>query len=460
VIYTNWDKISPVLEAVGKRFQEALGPKIQAIIEKVKAILTELWNGPLGSLVRGAMSLLGEFAAIFSRVFGEVVVRVLGAAMEFVSGALGIALDLLRGIGQFLTGDFSGAWESMKSVVVGVFHTVVGMAESLLPGVTEAVRKMYNGVKTWLMDKLGAVFNWVGDKVQGVTNFFKDMYVAVVGNSYVPDMVDEIGQHMARLQTLMVDPARKATQSVTEAARQMASDVSALLDRLFPEIAEMRSQMADLALLEKSGLTGAALTQARLRVLGAGGDAPISEGLLNTGPLTDTIKDFDKVLDAMGDKAKVQTVRVAQTFKDMADSVVSSLQRLVGSLKGGSFLDILGAVIGLGTQLGQLGVFGKSIQTNLNKPIPGYANGTNYAPGGLSLVGERGPELVNLPRGAGVMSNRELRSLGGTSVQVIPSPYFDVVVDGRIVQASPAVANAGAMQAQAMAGRSARRRVR
>jgi len=182
--------------------------------------------------------------------------------------------------------------------------------------------------------------------------------------------------------------------------------------------------------------------------------------LLNTGPLTDTIKDFDKVLDAMGDKAKVQTVRVAQTFKDMADSVVSSLQRLVGSLKGGGFLDILGAVIGLGTQLGQLGVFGKSIQTNLNKPIPGYANGTNYAPGGLSLVGERGPELVNLPRGAGVMSNRELRSLGGTSVQVIPSPYFDVVVDGRIVQASPAVANAGAMQAQAMAGRSARRRVR
>ncbi|AEG52582.1 phage tail length tape measure family protein [Sinorhizobium meliloti] len=37
-----------------------------------------------------------------------------------------------------------------------------------------------------------------------------------------------------------------------------------------------------------------------------------------------------------------------------------------------------------------------------------FANGTNYAPGGLSVVGERGPELVNLPQGSGVMSNHKL----------------------------------------------------
>jgi hypothetical protein len=34
--------------------------------------------------------------------------------------------------------------------------------------------------------------------------------------------------------------------------------------------------------------------------------------------------------------------------------------------------------------------------------IPGFAGGTNSAPGGLALVGEKGPELVNLPRGASV----------------------------------------------------------
>jgi tape measure domain-containing protein len=46
-----------------------------------------------------------------------------------------------------------------------------------------------------------------------------------------------------------------------------------------------------------------------------------------------------------------------------------------------------------------------------------FARGTGYAPGGLSLVGEQGPELINLPRGSQVYSNpktnRMLDSMGG-----------------------------------------------
>jgi hypothetical protein len=34
--------------------------------------------------------------------------------------------------------------------------------------------------------------------------------------------------------------------------------------------------------------------------------------------------------------------------------------------------------------------------------LAGFADGTDFAPGGLALVGERGPELVNLPRGSKV----------------------------------------------------------
>jgi|GEM_PF-2319172 len=43
--------------------------------------------------------------------------------------------------------------------------------------------------------------------------------------------------------------------------------------------------------------------------------------------------------------------------------------------------------------------------------IAGFAGGTNFAPGGLSIVGERGPELVNLPRGAQVIPNHLLNGL-------------------------------------------------
>ena len=46
--------------------------------------------------------------------------------------------------------------------------------------------------------------------------------------------------------------------------------------------------------------------------------------------------------------------------------------------------------------------------------VPGFAQGTNFAPGGLALVGEQGPELVKLPRGSQVTPNNELqRAMGG-----------------------------------------------
>ncbi len=51
--------------------------------------------------------------------------------------------------------------------------------------------------------------------------------------------------------------------------------------------------------------------------------------------------------------------------------------------------------------------------------VPGFAQGTNFAPGGMALVGERGPELVSLPRGSQVTPNNRLSGMmGGSNVTV------------------------------------------
>lgn len=46
-----------------------------------------------------------------------------------------------------------------------------------------------------------------------------------------------------------------------------------------------------------------------------------------------------------------------------------------------------------------------------NISIPGFANGVRDFSGGIAMVGEKGPELVYLPRGANVYSNTETRQL-------------------------------------------------
>lgn len=51
----------------------------------------------------------------------------------------------------------------------------------------------------------------------------------------------------------------------------------------------------------------------------------------------------------------------------------------------------------------------------LGVSIPGYANGTQYFRGGTALVGERGPELVNLPGGSKVTNNTNTKKVLNSS---------------------------------------------
>jgi hypothetical protein len=77
----------------------------------------------------------------------------------------------------------------------------------------------------------------------------------------------------------------------------------------------------------------------------------------------------------------------------------------------------LGGVVGGGSGGGG-GLLSSALRWG--KDLLGFAGGTNSAPGGLSLVGERGPEILNLPKGSQVIpaaqSLAALRGGGGNSM--------------------------------------------
>lgn len=77
-----------------------------------------------------------------------------------------------------------------------------------------------------------------------------------------------------------------------------------------------------------------------------------------------------------------------------------------GGSSGGSILSLLG----LGATHGVNAVGGTGLSLTATGGM--YASGTDYAKGGLSLVGENGPELLNIPRGSQVIPNDVLRSGG------------------------------------------------
>lgn len=115
---------------------------------------------------------------------------------------------------------------------------------------------------------------------------------------------------------------------------------------------------------------------------------------------------FSSVVD--GSKSAVEAV--GDLLKSLGQMLINQgFQALIGGLFGGG-----GG--GMGGIFGGLFGGGGGLKLGFNG-IPGFADGTNFAPGGLALVGERGPELVNLPRGSQVIPNDELGG-GGTTISI------------------------------------------
>lgn len=63
-------------------------------------------------------------------------------------------------------------------------------------------------------------------------------------------------------------------------------------------------------------------------------------------------------------------------------------------------------------------------------PYEGYANGTNNAPGGLAWVGEKGPELMYVPKGASITPNNQINQIQQPIIHVHPAAVY---LDGRIL---------------------------
>jgi phage-related tail protein len=90
------------------------------------------------------------------------------------------------------------------------------------------------------------------------------------------------------------------------------------------------------------------------------------------------------------------------------------------------------------------------------------AHGTDFAPGGLAVVGERGPEIVNLPRGSQVIPNHRIGMVAnqnsapanihvtfGTSVDNNGNilPFVESVTQKNISRAVPRIVGAAVTEA-------------
>ncbi len=212
-------QIMPVLEEWGATVAEVLGPKITPLIDAAKSLFASLGAALVGLFGKGG-SLEGPL-----QFFLDIATRVFNGVVSVVGTQIEVLTDILNALAALFRGDFSAMFGYLKEAAVTMAAGIVRAFSAMFPEVVSWVQKTWQGVKTWLVDKFVEIVSAVQKKIAAVTGFFKDMWDAVVGHSYVPDMVDGIRDHFARLDAEMVKPALKATAEVEAAFARMHARV-------------------------------------------------------------------------------------------------------------------------------------------------------------------------------------------------------------------------------------------
>lgn len=124
---------------------------------------------------------------------------------------------------------------------------------------------------------------------------------------------------------------------------------------------------------------------------------------------TNGLKDAQKNL-GKEDSARKTMEKTADKGRSLADAMSSAANKIG---------DVIGKLRELGNSKGGKAVRGQILRS---VGLPAFAGGTNYAPGGLSVVGEEGPELVDLPRGSKVYPHKE-------SMRMASNPQFNISIN-------------------------------
>lgn len=116
----------------------------------------------------------------------------------------------------------------------------------------------------------------------------------------------------------------------------------------------------------------------------------VTDSINEIDKLANKIANFDKKSDSEKRASSSQRKKEQENFYNANKSEIDAISR---------------------RQNVDLGVAQEMLRENLYSGIPKYARGTRNHPGGLAILGELGPELVNLPKGSQVYSHQESKNI-------------------------------------------------
>lgn len=212
LLYQNFDTIkekaievfshfSPLLEVVKAAFQNLMD-SVEPILESLKT----LWESLVPLLEKIGVIVGAVVAVAFGVLIGVFngVVATVGPIINAFINLVDHAVNMVNAIVALFTGDFAGAWEFLQDAAQSSVDFFVNLFTGLI--------------------------DFVMGFVDAIVGFFHGLYMTLVGNSIIPDMVNGIVDWFKNLGKWAVDLVRILVDGVVASFNFMKDTVSAVIN--------------------------------------------------------------------------------------------------------------------------------------------------------------------------------------------------------------------------------------
>lgn len=363
---------------ISKAFSEISGAVMPAVSE-----IGDIIRGTLLPAFSAMWPVIQKVGEILLKVFAGAVVGAIKGLVKIVTGAFKVIGGVVNVVAGLLTGDWSRMWEGMKSIMSGLLQAI-----------------------------LGAIQVWWNVSILG---FFRRGFAFLTKGLWVG------------LWKSLRSLATSGFTAITGAIRAGASGAVQMFRNLIRGILTAFRNIFSSSLKAVRGGWGkirGAFVNAFGALRGAVGKgfAAIGKGISSAfRSIVSTagrgVSSVVKAISALPSKLLKLSGRMKGVGKAIIDAFVEGMKNasgIISGIAGNVWNTVKGMINGAIDKINSALEFKISIpgpDIHINPPnIPRLATGTVAAAGGRYLVGEHGPELVELPRGSKVTNAAATRA--------------------------------------------------
>lgn len=407
---TAWNLISPAINAIIPIINTIMevftaGGSSITVLGGQATWLGTIWN-QLQEIINIAVKIIqATIVPIFNTIakfindHGDTIVKYLSNAWTIIQSVLNIALAIIKGVLKtflaIITGDWQGAWNAIKEM----FSTIWANIKTILVAALDNVKLVLS--IAWDVIKSVASSAWNFIRI----NIIEATFNAIKG--YIDSKLNEIKSALSIAWNAIQSTASTLWNGIKTAILTPFDNAKKGLDITKDAI---KSALSDAWSSVKS-TAGSKWDDIKSEI-----DSKFSS---TKSKIDDIIGSIKGILSGAWDDIKSGA---SGAWSGIASAIGDAFDGVTGKIKG-----IVNQAIRYVNRL--ISAYNEVADTlglgSLDR-IPELARGTNNFRGGLALVGERGPELVALPRGSQVYPNGQTQQMLQRNLTV--NNYFNTPV--------------------------------